>query len=402
MNDRRVLAVDDSATNRSIVKQQLSKIGMIVTCAANGAEALEELGMAARQGRPYELAILDLHMPVMNGLMLAREIRRGGAICGVPLMMLTSDRDRDDVAAARELGVRLFLVKPVKQASLIRSVAKMFGAAPVQAESDCLGIGNKIHRRVLVVEDNATNQKVIVLRLEKLGCSVSVANNGMEALEVTERSTYDLILMDCQMPFMGGLEATARIRDRGGRRIPIIALTANVMEGERERCLAAGMDDYLTKPVRLEDLVSKLQLWVGEKTKATVSGGGHKAAAAAEVRDGLQQFIAGMEEEGIGKDEVEILLNSFLETSAKLMEELETSIRDLNSPLMGKTAHTLKGSFATFGLVSLANLARELEMAAQGVEESAWDAVAGTMKQVAVDYQAARGLVAEALRLPTR
>jgi two-component system sensor histidine kinase/response regulator len=263
LKNRRILGVDDNGTNRNILKQQLGNIGMNVTCVSSGAEALQELTLAARQGRTYELAILDLHMPVMNGLMLAREIRRHPEIRSVPLMMLTSDRDREEAATARELDVKIFLVKPVKQASLIRAVGEVFGAAAAYRRGEVAVDRKKLGGRVLVVEDNPTNQKVILLRLEKLGCDVELANNGLEAVQAAGKAWFDVILMDCQMPVMDGLEATARIREKGGRRVPIIALTANAMDGERERCLAAGMDDYLSKPVRTEDLIKKLQQWIG-------------------------------------------------------------------------------------------------------------------------------------------
>ncbi|MEO8126466.1 MAG: response regulator [Bryobacteraceae bacterium] len=398
MANRRVLAVDDNGTNRSIVKQQLGKIGMMVTCAGSGAEALEELVIAAREGRPYELAILDLHMPVMNGLMLAKEIREEKIITLLPLMMLTSDRDRDEVAIARSLGITTFLVKPVKRGILIRSVGEMFGAS-VQAQAEVARDGGKLHGRVLVAEDNPTNQKVIVLRLQKLGCTVSVADNGFEALRATEVSEFDVILMDCQMPVMDGLEATSRIRRRGGRHIPIVALTANAMEGERERCLAAGMDDYLTKPVRLQELLNKLQPWIGTKTGSPASAAAGNAPGSAGIQEALNQFIAGMEDEGIGREDIDVLLGSFLDTSAALMNDLGESIREQNSPLMGRTAHTLKGSFATFGLVSLAGLAGTLEKAA---EAPGWDAVGRTMAVAASSYQEVRELVAETTKIPTK
>jgi two-component system, sensor histidine kinase and response regulator len=275
LRNRRVLAVDDNGTNRSIVKQQLGRIGMIVTCAASGPEALEELTLAARQGRPYELAILDLHMPVMNGLTLAKEIRRRDSISSIPLMMLTSDRDRDEAATARELGVKIFLVKPVRQANLINSVGEVFGEVNLEQQSPASVPSNKIQARVLVVEDNVTNQKVIVLRLQKLGCVVQVAHDGLEAVQAAAAGAFDLILMDCQMPVMDGFEATAKIRQNSSWHIPIIALTANAMEGEQQRCLNAGMDDYLSKPVRLEDLINKLKYWTARRPHADFDGLGH-------------------------------------------------------------------------------------------------------------------------------
>jgi polar amino acid transport system substrate-binding protein len=262
LDGRRVLAVDDNGTNRSILKQQLGKWGIIVACAASGHEALEELTMAARQGRHYELAILDLHMPAMNGLTLAKEIRRNPSISGIPLMMLTSDRDREEAALARQLNIRIFLVKPVRQANLFRAVGEMFGAAAREQPRPASGDGQKLNARILVAEDNPTNQKVIVLLLKKFGCSADVAMNGFEAVRAAGVASFDAILMDCQMPVMDGFEATSEIRRMSEAHVPIIALTANALEGERERCIEAGMDDYLSKPVRSEELLKKLQYWI--------------------------------------------------------------------------------------------------------------------------------------------
>ena len=258
---RRVLAVDDNATNRSIVKQQLGKVGVHVATVAGGREAIEELQLAVRRGQPYELGILDLHMPVMNGLMLAQEIRKSPELKDTPLMMLTSDRDRDEAAAARQMGVRIFLVKPVRQANLIRSVGEMFGLASRTVQPATAADRPQVKARILVAEDNQTNQKVIALMLKRLGCTVDVAVNGLEASQAAAAVLYDTILMDCQMPVMDGFEATSAIRKHSSRHVPIIALTANAMEGERERCLAAGMDDYLSKPVRADELLKKLQQW---------------------------------------------------------------------------------------------------------------------------------------------
>jgi two-component system sensor histidine kinase/response regulator len=393
LRNRRILAVDDNGTNRSILKQQLGKIGMIVTCAAGGREALEELRLAVQVGRPFELAILDLHMPVMNGLMLARDIRREKAIGSIPLMMLTSDRDRDEAATARELGVKMFLVKPVRQANLIRAVGEMFGAASHEHHPSAPADYDTLHARILVAEDNTTNQRVIVLRLEKFGCTVHVAQNGYEAVRAVEANSFDAILMDCQMPLLDGFQATAQIRQKSSRHIPIIALTANAMDGERERCLAAGMDDYLSKPVRSEELLKKLQHWIGVKPEADVAAASREETEPpASLRSALDQFIAGMEDEGIERDDVNALFDSFLETSAALMEQLQESVKKEDSRLLARTAHTLKGTFATFGLKSLTNLAAALETAGNGQH---WDGVEANLQVALTAYGEARELVTE-------
>ena len=381
LRNRRVLAVDDNGTNRSVIRQQLSKIGMQISTCASGPEALEELNLSARHGRPYELAILDLHMPVMSGLMLAREIRAREAIRETPLMMLTSDRDRDEAIEARKLEVKIFLVKPVRQANLIRAVGEMFGASLPERQPVTPGSQKKLQARILVVEDNPTNQKVIVLRLEKLGCVVAVARNGLEAVQAAAGTKFDAILMDCQMPVMDGFEATAKIRASGAASVPIIALTANAMGGERERCLEAGMDDYLSKPVRTDELIQKLQRWIS-------TGAGPQPSS---IRKSLDRFIASMEEEGIDWEDISPLFTSFLDVSESLMQQVEAAVRDRDSALLGRAAHTLKGTFSTFGLAALTAFASEMEKAAGA---NSWVGVEEAIALAQPAYAEARALVA--------
>jgi two-component system sensor histidine kinase/response regulator len=313
--------------------------------------------------------------------------------------MLTSDRDREEAITARELEVKIFLVKPVRQANLIRAVGEMFGAAPVQVQADESSNRKKLDCRVLVVEDNATNQKVIVLRLEKFGCSVDVAANGYEAVQATAVVSFDAILMDCQMPVMDGFEATAQIRQQGGRHIPIIALTANAMDGERERCLASGMDDYLSKPVRADELLKKLQYWLKAPPQIQAELMENELMSSSNVRGALDQFASSMREEGIERDEVDLLFGSFLETSATLMKDLELAIKDRDGRLVEATAHALKGSFATFGFRPLANLAGELEQAGK---RPGWDGNGETLVRLLAAYQEAREIVAETVRVTAK
>jgi CheY-like chemotaxis protein/HPt (histidine-containing phosphotransfer) domain-containing protein len=393
----RVLAVDDNGTNRSILKQQLGKAGMLVTCAESGALALEELNLAYEQGRPYQLAILDLHMPSMSGLALAREIRNDGRIRATPVMLLTSDRDREQVLEARALDIHIFLVKPVKQAALLRAVGEIFGVAEARKTGRAEASQPELRGSVLVVEDNPTNQEVIVLRLKKLGCTVEVAGNGREAVNASASAWFDAILMDCQMPVMDGLEATAQIRLRGGRRIPILALTANVMDGERERCLAAGMDDYLTKPVRLEELIRKLQHWMGPR-----NSGGPEPPATHHVptkgtRRALGAFIANMKEEGIDREDVHSLLASYIRSSSALMNEIRDAVLARDGTRLAAAAHTLKGTSANFGFATLAELAAQLERAG---DSGRWDGVKSTIERAATAYQETRELVMETLQVP--
>ena len=388
LSGRRVLAVDDNGTNRSILKHQLSKLGMYVICASSAAEALEELMLAADLGRPFELGILDLHMPVMNGLMLAREIRNRQAIRATPLMMLTSDRDRDDAALARHLQIKVFLTKPVRHANLLRAVGEMFGTAGPEPSHSAKPQSRRLDARVLVVEDNPTNQKVIALQLQRAHCTIRLAQNGLEAVTAAMVDDFDLILMDCQMPIMDGFEATARIRESGRPRVPIIALTANAMDGERERCLAAGMDDYLSKPVRAEVLFSKLEHWLGAREASSPPPAAVPVDLPGEdLVQALEGFIERMRDGGLERLEILPLFGSFLETSTEQMINMRRAADTSDGAALIFAAHTLKGMSGTFGLVSLFGRMAALETAAKNQD---WPQVAETMDRAEKDYARAR------------
>lgn len=261
LQGKRVLVVNDNATNRKILDRQLDWAGMKVTCVLCGKDALETLRTFSNQ--PFDIAILDVHMPDEDGLTLARKIREEEHFRAFPLIILTSFRDGETRNALQQLGVQAFLSKPVRQAHLLRTIAELLGEkkqAALPPERP------QLHGRILVVEDNPVNQRVVTLLLQRFGCEVDVADNGLLALEAAARSTYDLILMDCQMPEIDGFEATRRIRaHEKERRIPIIALTASALSGEREHCLSAGMDDYLSKPVRSDLLLEKLRTWLPQE-----------------------------------------------------------------------------------------------------------------------------------------
>jgi two-component system, sensor histidine kinase and response regulator len=270
----RVLVVDDNATARGALERQLASWGMHSRGAGDEGQALEMLRQAAAQGEDYDMAIVDMVMPGMNGLELARTIRSDPDIAAVPLIMMTSHGAHVPSEELREVGIAAHLIKPVRQAELhdclvtasgsllVREVTDIeAGPRPPTPEFLCPG-------RVLLAEDNPINQEVVREMLENFGFKVDVAQNGREAVDALSSAAYDLILMDCQMPDMDGYQATETIRRREGAglggqsRIPIIALTGLAMEGDRERCLAAGMDDYLSKPFKLQQLQEILDRWL--------------------------------------------------------------------------------------------------------------------------------------------
>ncbi|MBX3329627.1 MAG: response regulator [Nitrospira sp.] len=276
LQGHRVLIVDDHAVNRRILEHQLDTHGILRESANDGMQALTKMKRFAEQGSPFDLAILDLHMPGMDGLELARRIKADSALSRVRLVLLTSLGRRGDVKIAQEIGILAYLTKPIRQSQLIECLTLVMATTErtaVQADNQpSLMITRhslseaQAQRtpRVLVVEDNPVNQKVAAKMLEKLGCRVDVAANGREAVEGLARIQYSLVFMDCQMPEMDGFEATRLIRqqERAWGHIPIIAMTANAMAEDRTRCLAIGMDDFLSKPVQSQDLAELLRRWL--------------------------------------------------------------------------------------------------------------------------------------------
>jgi CheY-like chemotaxis protein len=261
------LVVDDNGTNRRILTELLWLWRMRPASAASGIEALGMLRQAAERGDPFSLVLTDCHMPRMDGFDLAARIRNSPHLTGAVVMMLTSGEQTGDIKRCRELGIALYLTKPVRRAELRSAIVKSFAqsvpvAAPIAAPQPGITVPVRSRMHILLAEDNIVNQRVAVRILEKAGYRVVLASNGVEALEAMRDHEFDLVLMDLQMPEMGGFEATGNIR-RNERldktHIPIIAMTAHAMTGDRERCLAAGMDDYISKPVRAAALIELVE-----------------------------------------------------------------------------------------------------------------------------------------------
>jgi len=262
--------VDDNATNRLFLEAQLSAWGLQVDCVSSGPHALSRLREVTRQGRPYALAILDYQMPDMDGLTLAHAIQADPDLSQPHLVLLSSSAQRGEAREAEQAHFAAYLTKPVRQAHLYHCIVSVLNQSPDQPAPPMLTHHRlaetqaRARLRVLVAEDNIVNQKVAVLLLEKLNCRVDMVANGREAVEAMTRVAYDAVFMDCQMPEMDGYEATQAIRARettSGGHVPIIAMTAHAMQGDRERCLAVGMDDYLSKPLTKEALQEALERW---------------------------------------------------------------------------------------------------------------------------------------------
>jgi signal transduction histidine kinase/DNA-binding response OmpR family regulator len=270
LNGISVLVVDDNATNRTILDRQMAPWGVRTDLTDSGPAALGRMGAAAAAGRPYDVAILDGQMPGMDGFELARQIGENAALEGTKLVLLTSAGRPGDADRARSVGISAYLHKPVRQSQLYDCLTTLLAPDTEPPElvtrHTLLEEKAQARARVLVAEDNPVNQRVAVRMLEKLGHRADVAANGREALDALARIPYAAVFMDFQMPEMDGIEATIELRRRegrgNGRRTPVIAMTAAAMPGDRERCIEAGMDDYISKPVRPAELAAALERWV--------------------------------------------------------------------------------------------------------------------------------------------
>ena len=282
----RICIVDDNGTNRTLLQHYATSWGMKVVSVPDGLQALTVLQVAADWGEPCNLAIIDCQMPGMDGLELAQRIKSHPLLQSTSLVLLSSLGKRGDAQKAKDLGIAGYLPKPVHQAQLYRCLTMVMGlkemlpAAPDQDDHPPLVTRHVVHEaqsmerfRVLVAEDNTVNQKITVRMVEKCGCRADVAANGQEVLDAVRRIPYDLIFMDCMMPIMDGFEATRAIRqlDAPSKDVPIIALTANALEGDRERCLACGMNDYLSKPIKVEELQQTLEAWLAVESTHALS-----------------------------------------------------------------------------------------------------------------------------------
>jgi two-component system sensor histidine kinase/response regulator len=361
---RRALVVDDNATNRRIVVEILAAAGMPVAEAVDGAAALETLRRARREGAPHELAVIDAQMPGLDGFQLAAAVRDDAAIADTRLVMLTSAGQRGDGQRCRDLGIRGYLPKPTSRSDLLETIGTVLAApAPTQEETFITRHSIAESRRrlqVLVAEDNPVNQEVAATMLRKRGHDIDVANNGREAVAAAGRKRYDVILMDVQMPEMDGFEATHAIRaTEAGRTLPIIALTAHALSGERERCLAQGMSGYLTKPFKAHELFAAVEGWAAtmttnERTPAVT--------ASLPVPVDLDAFRHEMRAAG-AEEAVDPVLDTFLQSAPDRVAALTTALAAGAAPDIERAAHAFKSASATIGAKVLAALLQQLEIA---------------------------------------
>jgi len=367
LRGKRALIVDDNATNREILEQQLFNWELHSASVANGAEALNQLRAAATRGEPYDIALLDMMMPGMDGAELAAAIRQDATLTGTHLLMLTSAGTCSDDAGIHALNIERCLSKPVRQSELYDALAMLVGSATTALPAPAsMPVYLPVHAHVLLAEDNIVNQEVAIAMLEKYGCRVQIAGDGYAVLAALAGKAYDLVLMDCQMPNLDGYAATAAIRTReqeqpGARRIPIIALTANAMEGDRERCLAAGMDDYLAKPLRTGELYAVLKRWhePGPTPSAEPQpAAGHMVDSPLDAKS--LDSIRALQREG-APDLLRKIAGLYLATVPGQMEQLFGAVKQGNADTAQRLAHGLKSSSANVGALALAASFKELE-----------------------------------------
>jgi CheY-like chemotaxis protein/HPt (histidine-containing phosphotransfer) domain-containing protein len=365
LGGKRVLIVDDNGTNREILRRQTESWTMVPQEAASPGEAIEYV----RRGDPFDVAILDMQMPEMDGVSLAHEIRRYRSAEDLPLVMLTS-LGREPSRSGGEFAAHL--TKPIRPSQLYDTLIGIFAPAlipqrvgrpgpPVPARSSA-----RPHLRILLAEDNPVNQRVALLLLEKLGYRADVVSDGREALEALDRQRYDVVLMDVQMPEMDGLEATRRILERGADDRPrIVAMTAGATEADREACLAAGMDDYVSKPIREQELSAALDR-AGPPADEASSSAADDATA---TDDATTTDTAVIDPEAleqlrrtVGSEEaMREVTATFFEDTDHTLAVLRAEVQAGRASEVRRRAHSLKSTAASFGATRLADLSRTLE-----------------------------------------
>jgi PAS domain S-box-containing protein len=360
-----VLVVDDNATNRRILEETLSGWEMRPTCVEGGEQALEALERARRAGEPFTLVLLDAQMPGMDGFMLAEQIKQRPDLAVATVMMLSSAGQPGSMARRRELGITTHLTKPVKQAELWKAILAALGegraeggARKVERQPETLHVPRSV-LRILLAEDNPFNQKLALGLLGKEGHAIEVVNNGAEAVAMMERETFDLVLMDVQMPEMDGFQATAAIRQReaaSGRRTPILAMTAYAMKGDRERCLQAGMDGYVSKPIRARELFDAIAAVAGTSSEPAAPRR-PEPAGPAEAPD----WALALERVGGDRDLLRDLVRLFLQQCPGWVGELRQGLANSDAAVLKRAAHNLKSCLGNFGARAAFERAQSLE-----------------------------------------
>jgi len=395
---KRIFFVDDNAINRQVYREQLKSWGCRFGEASSGTQAMDELRRARETGDPFEIAIIDMQMPEMNGEELGRSIKQDPDLADTILIMVSSMGARGDAARLKKIGFAAYLTKPIKQSQLydcLATTTKIWKEKkqPIDANivtRHSLADNKKQGIRILLAEDDATNQKVALHILKKFGYRADAAGNGQEVLQALEKIPYDIILMDIQMPVMDGYTATRRIRElelkaqqvklnhndsedlsdseiqlsaRSGR-IPIIAMTAHAMKGDREKCIAAGMDDYTPKPINPEELLGKIEKWTRvEQNVPNQKAKIEKERLQPETSEETQplDFEKALERAMGDKDFLKMLLGGFIQELPDQIESLKVAVAGTDAVALTEQAHKLKGAAANLSAYGVSSAAKSLE-----------------------------------------
>ena len=353
----RVLIIDDNATNRFVLREMVHRWGLRPTTADGGARGLEAIREATIQDDPYHVVLLDCHMPAMDGFMVAERIHEHPGMGGVTVLMLTSAERSSDITRCRELGLAAYLVKPVTQKELRATIVKVLSGAPALGVPAVESKATRAERplRILLAEDNVVNQKVAVSLLTRLGHQVTVAADGQAAVDAYRRHGFDLVLMDVQMPLLSGFDATRAIRqiEQASRtHMPIVAMTARAMKGDRERCLEAGMDDYISKPVQAKQMMEII--WRTLASSPAVQG-------TATIDEAIALELVGGDE-----DVLRQIKDLCITETPLLLDEIERALTAAQPDALAAASHTLRGMYLVFGpndVVTIAGRIEELAVA---------------------------------------
>jgi signal transduction histidine kinase/CheY-like chemotaxis protein/integral membrane sensor domain MASE1/HPt (histidine-containing phosphotransfer) domain-containing protein len=372
LRDLAVLVVDNNATNRRILQEILVGWHIAPTLVEGGREALAALRKAKASGNPFSLVLTDTEMPDMDGFTLVERIKQSPQLAGAAIIVLTSAGQRGDAARCRELGVAGYLTKPIKQSELREAIFASLGGTPGGKDRTPLVTRHSLREsrrilRILVAEDNPVNQTLVIRLLEKCGHSAVVANNGREALAILEEaafSGFDLVLMDIQMPEMDGLEATAAIREKeksSGKHLPIVALTAHAMKGDEDRCLAAGVDGYLSKPIHQEQLFTAIERLVPSATEPLAPSSAKPTLSEGKIQDSTFDYATVLANFDGDTELMGEIAGVFLKDTPKLIVEIRMALTQGDSKALDHAAHSLKGAVGNFAAPAAYQAASRLE-----------------------------------------
>jgi two-component system sensor histidine kinase/response regulator len=388
----RVLVVDDNATNRRILDEMLTSWRMTPTVVPDARHALAVMRDAADGPGRFDVLISDCQMPEVDGFTLARQVKRDESLAATPVVLLTSIGSPSDVARCRKIGVNAYLSKPVKHSDLLDALVTAFGVSTRRPPSSTRAVRARVRPlRILVAEDNQVNRKLVTRLLQKRGHRISAVDNGRSALEVATSATgrrFDVVLMDVQMPEMNGLEATEAIRQREqstSRHIPIIALTAHAMPADRERCLAAGMDGYLAKPIDVEELIATVEAYAEGERPAPATA----APAGPTVTRPVFDEKAALANAGGDRELLTEVIALFQSDYPAALRRLDRAVKSGDGEALRLAAHALKGVLATVGSPAGRETAMALEQLGRAGNVAAAADLAARLRETIVALNSA-------------